>query len=131
MEFSNDPSTMELKMNQAHLRGTGENVTFIHSILLIPVCSGPLSAVVRGCREPRGQHQLQEAWVPGPFPDAARVERTEPARTHGSPAWATSPGHSSTIEMRLLPLEFGAPLDLGGWWLVWWTLESDLPGLAS
>lgn len=78
-------------MNQADLQGTGENVTFIHSILLIQERSGSLSAVARGCWEPRGQRQLQEAWVLGPFPDAAQVERTEPSWDTQVPCLAHQP----------------------------------------
>lgn len=86
----------------------------IHSILLILELLGLLSAMMRGCREPRGQQQLQEAWRTILALMLPRWRGWNPERTHGAPVWPTSPGHSSAWRFT-----HSYPLgDLGFWQLV-------------
>lgn len=104
MEFSNDPSTMELKMNRAYLQAAGEQVTFILCILLVQERSGPLSAAARGFGGPgasTGSRRPGFRFLSLMLPS---WREESPARTHRSPPWPTSPGHSSATEMYLLPL---------------------------
>lgn len=79
----------------------------------------------------RGQHWLQEAWVPVPFPDAAQLEGREPSKDTQVPSLAHQPWPQFCHGDVPTPPVSDALLDLGIPRLGSWTLESDPPGLAS